>query len=133
MRITAKRPGIEDREDVLAPPLPAEFLDEMRRRNVTPRSLGRIIFATWRPQETIVLEVIQQFGLDCQIIFNKRAVMVLPSGVNKATGLDRALQALGISPQNVVGIGDAENDHAFLDACGCAVAVDNALPALKSP
>ena len=28
-------------------------------------------------------------------------------------------------------IGNAENDHAFLKLCGCAVAVSNALPALK--
>jgi hydroxymethylpyrimidine pyrophosphatase-like HAD family hydrolase len=37
-----------------------------------------------------------------------------------------------LSPFNVVGIGDAENDHAFLRACGCAVAVANALPVVKA-
>jgi 3-deoxy-D-manno-octulosonate 8-phosphate phosphatase KdsC-like HAD superfamily phosphatase len=31
-----------------------------------------------------------------------------------------------------VGIGDAENDHAFLIACGWAIAVENAIPALKA-
>ena len=50
------------------------------------------------------------------MIFNKGAVMVLPSGVNKATGLAAALAELGLSPHNVVGVGDAENDHALLDA-----------------
>ena len=40
--------------------------------------------------------------------------MVLPAGVNKATGLAAALAELGLSPHNVVGVGDAENDHAFL-------------------
>jgi hydroxymethylpyrimidine pyrophosphatase-like HAD family hydrolase len=58
--------------------------------------------------------------------------MVLPSHINKATGLAEALRRLDISPHNVVGIGDAENDHAFLDSCNVAVAVDNALPALKA-
>ena len=48
--------------------------------------------------------------------------MVLPAGVNKASGLAAALTRLQLSPLNVVGIGDAENDHAFLRACGCAVA-----------
>ncbi len=57
--------------------------------------------------------------------------MVLPSGVNKATGLAAALKELGLSPHNVVGIGDAENDHAFMRACGLSVAVANALPAVK--
>jgi hypothetical protein len=31
----------------------------------------------------------------------------------------------------VVGVGDAENDHAFLQLCECGVAVANALPMLK--
>ena len=57
--------------------------------------------------------------------------MVLPSGVNKATGLARALAELGIAAERVVGVGDAENDHAFLAACGYAVAVANALPAIR--
>jgi len=49
--------------------------------------------------------------------------MVLPAGINKASGLPAALARLRLSPLNVVGIGDAENDTAFLQACGCAVAV----------
>ena len=65
------------------------------------------------------------------MIFNKGAVMVLPSGVNKATGLAAALEELELTPHNVVGIGDAENDHAFLRFCECSVAVANALPMVK--
>jgi hydroxymethylpyrimidine pyrophosphatase-like HAD family hydrolase len=57
--------------------------------------------------------------------------MVLPAGINKATGLTAALSELGLSPHNVVGVGDAENDHAFLGSCECSVAVVNALPAVK--
>src|SRR5918995_742045 len=106
-------------------------LDELRRRDVTPLSVGRVIVATWEPQETAVLEVIRDLQLELQVIFNKGAVMVLPSGINKATGLQEQLKELGLSPHNVVGIGDAENDHAFLTACECGVAVANALSALK--
>ena len=118
-------------ERTLGEPPPDEFLTEVRRRGVAPFSVGRVIFATWRPHETTVLETIQALGLEHHIIFNKRAVMVLPSGVNKATGLEAALNELAIPADGVVGVGDAENDHAFLDYCGCAVAVANALPALK--
>jgi hydroxymethylpyrimidine pyrophosphatase-like HAD family hydrolase len=57
--------------------------------------------------------------------------MVLPSGVNKMTGLRAALKELRLSAHNLVGVGDAENDHAFLESCECAVAVANAIPALK--
>jgi hypothetical protein len=37
-------------------------------------------------------------GLELQVTFNKGAVMLLPSGVNKATGLRRALEGLTLSP-----------------------------------
>jgi hydroxymethylpyrimidine pyrophosphatase-like HAD family hydrolase len=66
-----------------------------------------------------------------QVIFNKGAVMILPSGVNKASGLAAALEELQVQPGRVVAIGDAENDHALLEFCGFAAAVANAIPALK--
>jgi hydroxymethylpyrimidine pyrophosphatase-like HAD family hydrolase len=121
----------EDREEVLHEPPPAEFVAELVRRGVEPCLVGRVIVASWRPHEKTILEVIQALGLEHHIIFNKRAVMVLPSGVNKATGLASVLARMKLSPPQVVGVGDAENDHAFLDMCGVAVAVANALPALK--
>jgi hydroxymethylpyrimidine pyrophosphatase-like HAD family hydrolase len=123
-------PG-ERREEVLGEGVPAAFLKEIASRGVHPYSVGKVVFATWRPHEGAVLEIIQSLGIEYHIIFNKRAVMVLPSGVNKATGLKRVLKRLEISPHHVVGIGDAENDHAFLESCAVAVAVANALPALQ--
>ena len=38
---------------------------------------------------------------------------------------------MGLSPHNVVAVGDAENDHALLALCECSVAVANALPMLQ--
>jgi hypothetical protein len=98
---------------------------------VEPLSIGRVIVATFEPHETVVLETIKQMGLELQVIFNKGAVMVLPSGVNKATGLRAAVKEFNLTVGEVVGVGDAENDHAFLEVCGCSVAVANALPSLK--
>jgi HAD superfamily hydrolase (TIGR01484 family) len=116
---------------VLSPAPPEAFVEALRARNVQPLSVGRSIVATWEPNEGTVLEVIRELGLELQIIFNKGAVMVLPAGVNKAFGLQAALKELELSPHNVVAVGDAENDHAFLRSCGCAVAVANALPIVK--
>jgi HAD superfamily hydrolase (TIGR01484 family) len=118
-------------ERPLAQPPPESFVRLLRQRGVEPLSVGRVIVATWQPHENTVLQVIRELGLELQLIFNKGAVMVLPTGINKATGLTAALAELRLSPHNVVGIGDAENDHAFLDLCGCGVAVANALPSLK--
>jgi HAD superfamily hydrolase (TIGR01484 family) len=118
-------------EKTLAPRPPDEFVATLRERGVDPVSTGRVIVATWEPYETVVLQTIRDLGFELQVIFNKGAVMVLPAGVNKATGLASALELLGLSPHNVVGIGDAENDHALLRSCECSVAVANALPKLK--
>ena len=117
-------------ERLLAEPPPEAFLRLLRDRNV-PFSAGRGIVATWEPHQDEVLKAIHDLGLELQVIFNKGAVMVLPSGVNKATGLKAALDELCISSHNVVGVGDAENDHALLAACECGVAVANALPFLQ--
>jgi hydroxymethylpyrimidine pyrophosphatase-like HAD family hydrolase len=116
---------------LLAEPPPGQFTERLRERGVAPLSVGEVIVATWQPNEAAVLETIQEQGLELQVIFNKGAVMVLPSGINKAVGLRAALDDLGLSPHNAVGVGDAENDHAFLAVCECAVAVANALPSLK--
>jgi HAD superfamily hydrolase (TIGR01484 family) len=116
----------------LAEPPPPAFVEELRARGVDRVAPGRVIVATWEPHQDTVLHVIRDLGLELQVIFNKGAVMVLPSGVNKATGLAAALAELGLSAHNAVGVGDAENDHALLMRCECGVAVANALPALKA-
>jgi hydroxymethylpyrimidine pyrophosphatase-like HAD family hydrolase len=118
-------------EELLCPPASRKFVSELQRRRVT-LSVGRAIVATREPHLGEVLSALEQTGLQLRVALNKGSVMVLPQSVNKATGLQRALQDLGLSPAQVVGIGDAENDADFLASCGYAVAVANALPALKS-
>ncbi len=108
-----------------------KLIDELVARGVDTLSVGQAIVATWTPHEQTVLSTIRDLGLELEIIFNKGAVMILPTGVNKGTGLKVALSGLGLSPHNVVGLGDAENDHAFLQTCECSFAVSNALPAVK--
>lgn len=122
-------PSKKQQERLCEAPLPG-FLEALQKKGV-PFSQGQCIVATWEPHQHAVLETIKELGLELQVIFNKGAVMVLPAGVNKKTGLRRALKDLCLSPHNVAAIGDAENDHAFLKDSECSVAVGNALPALK--
>jgi hydroxymethylpyrimidine pyrophosphatase-like HAD family hydrolase len=124
------RPATKERRRLADPP-PAALLAALRQRGVTPLSSGEVIVATHEPHETAVLETIRELGLELQVIFNKGAVMILPAGVNKATGLTAALKELKISPHNVVGVGDAENDHSFLKLCERSAAVGGALPAIR--
>ena len=119
------------KEQLLCEPPSGELVERLHERHV-PISVGRAVIATTEPHYAVVLKAIHKLGLELQLSFNKGSVMVLPSGVNKATGLSRALTEIGETADATVAIGDAENDHAFLSACRCGVAVANALPSLKS-
>jgi hydroxymethylpyrimidine pyrophosphatase-like HAD family hydrolase len=119
-----------DRVRLLAPPPPRQLLEALRRRHL-PFSLGHSIVATGEHHEAAVVDAIRESGAEMTIAFNKGSLMVLPAGWHKALGLAAALEELGISPDAVVGVGDGENDHAFLDACGFAVAVSSAVPLLR--
>ncbi len=121
----------DGRMELLSPAPDPAFVARLRERGVGPISVGHTIIATWEPHEQTVLDVIKEMGLELHVIFNKGAVMILPTGVNKATGVKAALERLGLRPEETAAVGDAENDHAFLDLCGLPAAVANAVPALK--
>lgn len=118
-------------ETLLAPAPEEALVAELQRRGVEPLSVGQTIIATTDPNEVHVLESIKELGLELTITFNKGWVMILPATVNKASGLAAALERLQIPASEVIAVGDAENDHAFLSHCGYGVAVANALPSLK--
>jgi HAD superfamily hydrolase (TIGR01484 family) len=115
----------------LADPPPPAFADCLRKSGVKSLSVGRVIVATQEIYSATVHEAIHELGLSLEVILNKGAAMILPKGVDKATGLRAALEEFGWAPDVVVGVGDAENDAAFLEICGCGVTVANALPWLK--
>jgi hypothetical protein len=106
------------------------LVEELRRRGV-PFDLGTSIIATTEGYAEAALAAIRDTGVERTLVFNKGALMLLPGGVTKGTGLDAALTVLALSPHNMVGVGDAENDHAFLALSECAVAVADAIPALR--
>ena len=114
----------------LAEAPPPALLDALARADV-PVFRGESIVATLEPYHELVRAAIRDLALDWHVIFNKGSVMALPANVTKATGLAHALDTLGLTSAEIVGIGDAENDEAFLQACGVGVAVSNALPSLK--
>ncbi len=109
-----------------------EFAQLIQSGQLAAFTGGRVILATWQPYDAEATALIQKLGLDLQVILNKRAVMILPNGIDKAFGLKVVLQALNLTPAQTVGVGDAENDLHLLKYCGFAAAVANALPAVKA-
>jgi hydroxymethylpyrimidine pyrophosphatase-like HAD family hydrolase len=110
---------------------PPEFLQLLERAQL-PISVGHCIVATVTPHDREMLDAIYTLGLGWHVIYNKGAAMALPLEVTKATGLAAVLKTMGVPPAEVVAVGDAENDYAFLRYCGLSVAVSNALPEVKA-
>lgn len=123
-------PEQRTKRQLALPPSPA-FIDRLAVAGVVPLSAGDVIVATLATHEAVVRKIVDEMQLSLQIIFNKGALMVLPVGISKGSGLMAALRDMSLQPQEVVGIGDAENDIAFLDLCGLSVAVANTLSELK--
>ena len=110
---------------------PEEALLEALRRHRVRFDVGASIVATDEPFAEAALAAIRQTGVERTLVFNKGALMLLPGGITKGTGLDAALKTMELSPHNTVCIGDAENDHVFLAMSECGIAVANSIPALK--
>jgi HAD superfamily hydrolase (TIGR01484 family) len=119
------------KETVLAARPPDTFIQRLKSLGVTPLQVGRVVVATWLPHHHAALQAIQESGLELHIVFNRAAVMILPTGVSKASGMEAALRKLGLSSHEVVGVGDAANDHSFLLRSECPVAVADAEPSIR--
>ena len=115
----------------LAAPPPADFLLELRKGGFS-FDTGECIVAMSASVAGEVDEIIRRRALPLVEIFNGESLMVLPEGTDKATGLRHAFAALRLDADHAIGIGDAQNDHVLLDACGIGVAVPWATPCLKA-
>ena len=56
---------------------------------------------------------------------------ILDKRVNKGTGVKSLADALGIKPEEIMALGDQENDIAMIEYAGMGVAMDNAIPSVK--
>lgn len=57
---------------------------------------------------------------------------ILDKRVNKGTGVKSLADALHIKPEEIMTLGDQENDIAMLEYAGIGVAMDNAIPSVKA-
>lgn len=141
--LTAAFPGIPERFDAVVAENGAVLAmsdgirdvadrveDALERQAIAFRR-GRVLLAGAASDAEAILDAIGSLGLDCQLVRNRGELMVLPAGVSKGSGLLAALEEFGISPHNVVAIGDAENDLSLLHAAEFGVAVGNAVPSLR--
>lgn len=120
-----------DRTVILGAPPSDAFLGRLRAAGV-PFHAGAVVIGTWESHVPDLIRLVRDAGVDLQLIFNRGAVMLLPSGVNKAVGTQRALEELGRSPRNLVAFGDAENDLPLFALAELAVAARGSVPAVAA-
>jgi hydroxymethylpyrimidine pyrophosphatase-like HAD family hydrolase len=118
--------GVRD----LAPAIDPTLAQALAHRDV-PFRTGRVVLACDARHDATALEELGRLGLDCQLVRNRGALMVVPSGVTKGTGLLEALGELGVSCHSTLAVGDAENDLQLLETCELGVAVANAVSSVK--
>jgi hydroxymethylpyrimidine pyrophosphatase-like HAD family hydrolase len=90
----------------------------------------RLIMVTGRELDDL-LQTFPQTTMFDRVVAENGAVLYDPEERASVTIAAPALKALDIAATETIGVGDAENDHAFLRMCGLSVAVDNALPSIK--
>jgi hydroxymethylpyrimidine pyrophosphatase-like HAD family hydrolase len=139
-------PGIAERFDVivaengavavcdnhvfpLAEPVDEGLVQELASLGTGVRR-GLVISALSRSHSQLVATAIGARQLDCQIVTNRSELMVVPAGVSKASGLEYALEVVGLSPHTTLAIGDSENDLSMLLSCEIGAAVGGCVDVL---
>lgn len=121
----------QEKVEYLADSPPIEFIAQLMHYRI-PFYQGRIFTKVLRIFVKKVNHLIDEFKFPLHIICHKNDGLILPLGMNKAKGLEKALLYFDITNNQVIAVGDAENDLDFLDFCGFKVAVGNAEDAVKA-
>lgn len=120
-----------DEERVLCPPVSSRLRAELERERI-PVVVGRAILSTAAANDEAVRAAVRSLGIDCDLVYNRDSIMVLPIGCSKASGLNAAAADLRVPMEQTVAVGDGENDVALVEAAGVGVAVENAVDLLKA-
>ena len=110
---------------------PIEFLAQLMEHRI-PFHQNAIMATVHCRFVEKVKALIDEFKFPLYIMLHKEYGLILPKGINKAKGLEKALLHFHITSNQVIAMGDASNDLDFLDFCGFKVAVGNAEDDIKA-
>ncbi|MFY9717331.1 MAG: HAD family hydrolase [Thermoplasmata archaeon] len=102
----------------------AEIRRRVREISGVRARFGRVVASVPLPERARLTESLR--GLPVRLIANVDRLMALPDGVDKGTGIHRALRRLGLGQGGYAAIGDAENDLDLLRGAELSGAVRNA-------
>ncbi len=110
---------------------PAPLLAELERLEI-PYQAGRVVIGTAIEHEAAVRQALAATGVTMTLVPNRTSLMLLPHGVSKGSGVRPVIGMLGLSPRDVLALGDAENDLDLFEACGFAACPGNAVAEVKA-
>lgn len=96
-----------------------------------PLQRGRATVSTHEHHGETVWHVLNQWGGDAVVTYDKGTLHLLPPGAAKGAGLERLLGLCAFSPRNLVSFGDGESDLSLLQLGEAGIAVADAVPSLK--
>jgi hydroxymethylpyrimidine pyrophosphatase-like HAD family hydrolase len=111
--------------------VPDDLIDTLLKLDI-PVWRGIAIAGTTLPYDDVVWVASREMGRAAHVETNRNEVMLLPPGASKGAGLLNLLQSEGLSPRNLLAIGDAQNDLSLLRVAEVKVAVANAVEELKA-
>lgn len=92
-----------------------------------------LLLGTNQTLMNIKTNLTQQFGERIRLPFSLScALEILEEGMDKSNALYRIMEIKNLKKEQVIAIGDGENDFGMLKAAGYAVAMGNAVEKLKS-
>jgi phosphoglycolate phosphatase len=77
-------------------------------------------------------KVLVENGLDLTLSDSKYAYHINEKGVDKGSGLLKALKMLNLNAQETAAIGDSETDLPLFEVCGCSVALSHSDDSVKA-
>lgn len=105
-------------------------IDNVRIKQVFPRMTEVVLERTFSIDEAS--RIFEQEGLDVKIVDSMYAYHINEKGIDKAKGLKKALDILGLSLDECIAIGDSATDVPLFKACAYSIAIGNADDHVKS-
>ena len=105
-------------------------IDNVKKKNVFERMTEVVLERTFDIE--IGKKILKENNLDVDLFDSKYSFHINSKGINKATGLAKALDILKISPSETVTIGDSETDIPLFEFCGYSIALNHSDKIVKS-
>lgn len=114
---------------------PEDLIFKAVRAENLPKDFKPIKVVSSRPAAELdeMISKIPQSFYDQFTIFKSQPTILefMPKGINKGFGMMTIGKHLGLNSDEMMGIGDQENDLSLITEAGIGVAMDNAIPSVK--